>query len=70
MVRRLVSGWLWKPNGRVSCHSREVGEWLEATIPRWDTRASHKIKMKKSNATNEIIDPILDRTFHLVYASG
>lgn len=50
----------------MSCHSREVGECIDLTIPRWDTKASHKIKMKKRRAMNDTIDPILDRTFHLV----
>jgi len=44
--------------------------FVGAIIPRWAANASHKIKMKNTRATNEIIEPILDRTFHLVYVSG
>lgn len=32
--------------------------------------ASHRMKMKNSNATKEIIDPIDETTFHLVKLSG
>lgn len=65
-----VSGWLWKSKGRDSCHSKEVGIWDEEITPRCDEKASHSKKIKNRRATNETIEPILDTTFHFVYASG
>lgn len=38
--------------------------------PRWEEKASQRIKIKKIRAINEIIEPIDEITFHLVYASG
>lgn len=37
---------------------------------RWAVNASHKIKINSKRATNLIIEPIEDITFHLVNASG
>lgn len=65
-----VSGRLWKSSGRESCHSMNVGWWVDERTARCATRASHKIKINMITATIEIIDPIEETMFHLVYASG
>ena len=65
-----VSSRLWKPRGRVSCHSIDDGIWrLEITL-RCEENASHKIKMKNIRAVNDKRDPIDDTTFHIIKASG
>lgn len=65
-----VSGILWKSRGRWSCHSRAVGMCDNPITPRCAEKASHRMKIKKISAMNEIIDPMEEITFHLVYASG
>jgi len=64
------SGILWKSGGVKSCHSSEVERCDETIIGRCATKASHRMKINKSRAMNEIIDPIDDTTFHFVKASG
>jgi len=54
----------------MSCHSRDVGWWEEEMTGRWATNDSHKMKINSNSATNDIIDPIDEITFHLVNASG
>ena len=66
LVIKPDSGWLWKSKGRVSCHSSDTGMWEGVKTLRWEANASQIKKIKKRSATNEIIDPILDTTFHLV----
>lgn len=44
--------------------------WVGAITPRCAANASQSKKIKNKSATNETIDPILETTFHLVYASG
>lgn len=44
--------------------------WGEARTARWEARASHMRKIKKSSEENEINAPIDDKTFHVVYTSG
>lgn len=65
-----VSSCLWNLKGVRSFHSKEEGMCPEEITPRWAAKASHRRKIKKSSATKEIIEPTLDTTFHLVYASG
>ena len=69
-VIKIVSGRLWKPRGRISCHSREEGWWEEEITLRCATSLSQRIKMNRRRATNEIIDPRDETTFHFVNASG
>jgi len=65
-----VSSKLWKPSGRLSCHSIDDGMWnLEITL-RCDAKASQRIKMKNIRAVNERSDPIDETTFHIMKASG
>lgn len=66
VVINVVSPMLWWSNGKgcKSCHSRAVPKCDAVTILRWDLSASHKIKIKNSNAINEIIDPADDTIFH------
>jgi len=44
------------------CHAVRIG--------RWDANASHRMKIKKNNEKNDIIDPTEDTIFHLKNASG
>lgn len=39
-------------------------------IARWEVNASHKRKIKRRRAINEIMEPIDEITFHDVYESG
>jgi hypothetical protein len=66
----IVSGELWKSNGRRSCHSKEEAWWLADTVLRCLVKASHRIKMNNIKATKDIIDPIDEMTFHFIMASG
>jgi len=50
----------------VSCHSIEVAMCPEEITPRWEDRASQRMKIKKSKAAKDSIEPILDTTFHFV----
>ena len=51
-------------------HSREVGKNKENNTGRALIKASHTISIKPNTAINEIVEPIEDKTFHGVYASG
>lgn len=37
---------------------------------RWQARASHKIKINRSSATKDVVEPKVDITFQFVNASG
>lgn len=65
-----VSLKLWKSNGRMSFHSIDDGMWGLAITLRWAAKASQITTINISNDTNEIIDPTVDITFHIVIASG
>jgi hypothetical protein len=65
-----VSLRLWKSRGRISFHSIDDGICGLAITARCAASASHTTAMNRSKDTNEIIDPIVDRTFHVVIASG
>jgi len=61
---------LWSAGGRLCCHSIEVGRKRENNTGRPLVRASHTIMMNPNTAIREIVDPIDERTFQGVYASG
>lgn len=65
-----VSERLWKSKGNVFCHSMDDGWWKEDVIVRWEINLSQRIKIKNKRAMKEIIDPIEDKIFHFVKASG
>ena len=52
------------------CHSIEVGRKSENITGRLAARASQIIIMKPITAIREIVDPIDETTFQVVYASG
>lgn len=58
-----VSLRLWNPKGKRSCHSMVVGWWKDEITLRWARNLSHKMKIKRSRATKEIIDPKEDTVF-------
>lgn len=61
-----VSAILWKSVGRILSHSSEVLKWALQTTARLDTKASHTITIKNKTATNEIIEPKEEITFHFI----
>ena len=44
--------------------------WIGANTDRCDAKASHSIKINKTKAVKEIIDPIDEITFHVINLSG
>lgn len=61
---------MWKSIGVKSFHSIDDARFMGVITARCEVNASHKMKMKKISATNEIIDPIDEMTFHVVKESG
>lgn len=69
-TRAPVSDELWKSAGSRLFHSRAVERWVLQITLRCVIRASQIIIIKKRTAIKEIMEPIDEITFHLVYASG
>jgi hypothetical protein len=65
-----VSGMLWKSSGSVSLHSIAEGMCGLAITLRCAASASQIMKMNPISATNAIIAPIEEITFHTIIASG
>jgi hypothetical protein len=60
----------WCGRGRLLYHSFLVERLSVKITGRWEMRASHKRKMKNRRATNETTEPIEERAFQHIYASG
>lgn len=56
--------------GVLMYQSISLGMFGSKITVRWADNLSHKIKMNRSRATNDIIDPLDDTTFHFVNLSG
>lgn len=54
----------------MSFHSMDDGMCGLAITARWAARASHTTAINRSRDTKEIIEPTVERTFHVVIASG
>ena len=63
--------WWGSGNGvEEGAHSGLEGRWDEKIKGRCAAILSHKIKIKKISAINEIIDPTEDNEFQSAYESG
>lgn len=69
-VITVVSSRLWNPSGCISLHSIDDGMCEVAITDRCTANASQIMKMNVRSATNEIIAPNDDTTFHFMNVSG
>jgi hypothetical protein len=61
---------LCSAGGKFCNHSIEFLVWVGNRICRFVSILSQMMKMNINTLTNEIVDPIDDTMFHVVYASG
>ena len=64
------SSGLWKSRGSLSFHSRALVMCAAGIILRCAANASQRMAINRRVATKEIIEPIDDRAFQGVMASG
>ena len=62
---------MWNAGGNAGwAHSSLVFKYVPEITPRSATRVSHRMKINRSRAVNDNMEPKEDSEFHIVYVSG